>query len=83
MVRVIEDEAAGTKINVNDGVVVIEGDSIDEVLSKDAKTAAIKYAMSKGINRPGVNFSSGAYFSGTKENPKKTWRCDWPVQGSI
>ncbi len=83
-----ESQVAG-----NSATVVIEGDSPDEVTGASAKSMAIQFAQARGVGRPGVGLSGGAYpvtATGDSTDPVaaansagRRYRCDWPVQGGF
>lgn len=79
--------------NGNSAVIVIEGDSPEEVMNKQAKELALNHAATLGVSRPGVGTGGGPYPvdpAGQAGDPVQTantagckYRYDWPVQGGL
>ncbi len=64
-------------------VVVVEGDSIAEVQSADARTLAIRHAGTLGVARAGVSTGSGPYPVMIDGAPTGKYRYDYPLQGAL
>jgi len=79
--------------NGNRGTVVVEGNSPNEVMSKEAREMALSHAATLGISRPGLGTGGGPYpvnAQGEAGDPVQTanaggckYRYDWPVQGGL
>ena len=81
------------QVNGTKAIIVVEGDSPEEVMTKEAKELAIRTASQMGLNRPGIGTGGGPYpvdRDGQPGNPVETannggcrYRYDWPVQGAL
>ena len=78
----------------NTGVVVLEGESPEEVMNLQAKHMALEYASGTlGIYKPGLNIGSGSYPVGpdgeiedavaAANNPYRKYRFDYSIQGGL
>lgn len=76
-----------------DGVITIQGDNQDEVMSRDARNAVLQFAAKNGLPRPGLSGGESAYPVDTEgktpdalvlgQLPVAAYRCDYKVTGGL
>ena len=81
-------KVAETKINGGELIVVIEGDSVDEANSADARKLAYETRLEKGFSNAGIEAIGGPYMhvpegSDDRLFDERKWRKDFRLKPSI